>query len=46
MAGAFVKIHGVVQLHDRTALRDNSGFVSHTTMTAVEDGHRESLVLP
>lgn len=45
-AGAFVKIHAVVQIRDRTALRDNQGFVSHTTMNAVEEGLREFLELP
>jgi mRNA-degrading endonuclease toxin of MazEF toxin-antitoxin module len=44
--GAFVKIHAVVQILDRTALRDTSGFVSHTTMTAVEEALREFLELP
>jgi mRNA interferase MazF len=46
LSGAFVKIHGVVQILDRTALRDNHGFVSHQTMTAIEDGLREFLELP
>ena len=46
LAGAYVKIHGVVQILDRTALRDHHGFVSLTTMTAVEDGLREFLELP
>lgn len=46
LSGAFVKIHGVVQILDRTALRDNHGFVSHATMTATEDGLREFLELP
>jgi mRNA-degrading endonuclease toxin of MazEF toxin-antitoxin module len=46
LSAAFVKIHGVVQVLDRTALRDNHGFVSHTTMIAVEDGLREFLELP
>lgn len=46
LSGAFVKIHGVVQILDRTALKDNLGFVSHATMTAVEDGLREFLELP
>ena len=44
--GAFVKIHGVVQIIDRTALRDSHGFVSHATMTAIEGGLREFLELP
>ena len=35
--GAWVRVHGVVQILDRSALRDNHGFVSHTTMTAVEE---------
>lgn len=46
LAGAFVRIHGVVQILDRTTLRDNHGFVSHATMTAVEDNLREFLELP
>jgi mRNA-degrading endonuclease toxin of MazEF toxin-antitoxin module len=46
LTGAFVKIHAVVQILDRTALRDNHGFVSHTTMNAVEEGLREFLELP
>jgi len=46
LSGAFVKIHGVVQILDRSALRDNHGFISHTTMTAIEDGLREFLDLP
>jgi mRNA interferase MazF len=35
-----------VQVLDRTALRDNHGFVSHPTMTAVETALREFLELP
>jgi mRNA interferase MazF len=46
LSGAFVKIHAVVQILDRTALRDNTGFVSHATMTAVEEALREFLDLP
>jgi len=46
LRGAFVRIHSVVQVLDRTALRDNHGFVSHATMTAVEDHLREFLELP
>jgi mRNA interferase MazF len=46
LSGAFVRIHSVVQILDRSALRDNHGFVSHTTMTAVEDALREFLELP
>jgi hypothetical protein len=46
LAGAFVKIHTVVQILDRTALRDNHGFVSHPTMNAIEDAIREFLELP
>jgi mRNA interferase MazF len=44
--GAFVKIHAVVQTLDRTAFRDNHGFVSHETMTEIEDALREFLELP
>lgn len=46
LGGAFVRIHSVVQILDRTALRDNHGFVSHVTMNAVEDALREFLELP
>jgi mRNA-degrading endonuclease toxin of MazEF toxin-antitoxin module len=46
LAGAFVKIHAVVQILDRAALRDSAGYVSHTTMTAVEEALREFLELP
>lgn len=46
LSGAFVRIHSVVQILDRSALRDNHGFVSHATMTAVEHALREFLELP
>jgi mRNA-degrading endonuclease toxin of MazEF toxin-antitoxin module len=46
LAGAYVKIHAVVQVLDRTALRENHGFVSHPTMEAVEGALREFLELP
>jgi mRNA-degrading endonuclease toxin of MazEF toxin-antitoxin module len=46
LAGAFIRIHSVVQILDRTALRDNHGFVSHTTMNTVEEALREFLELP
>lgn len=46
LSGAFVKIHGVVQILDRAALRNSHGFVSHATMTAIEEGLREFLELP
>jgi mRNA interferase MazF len=46
LSGAFVRIHGVVQILDRSALRDNHGFVSHATMNAVEAALREFLELP
>lgn len=46
LTGAFVRIHSVVQILDRTALRDNHGFVSHDTMNAVEVALREFLELP
>ena len=46
LAGAFVRIHSVVQVLDRSALRDNHGFVSDATMTAVETELREFLELP
>lgn len=46
LAGAFVRIHSVVQILDRTALRDCHGFVSHHTMNMVEAALREFLELP
>jgi mRNA interferase MazF len=46
LTGAYVRIHSVVQILDRTALRDNHGFVSHSTMNAVEFALREFLELP
>jgi hypothetical protein len=46
LSGAFVRMHSVVQILDRTALRDNHGFVSHTTMNVVENEFREFLDLP
>ena len=46
LSGAFVRIHSVVQIVDRSGLRDNHGFVSHATMNAVEDALREFLELP
>jgi mRNA interferase MazF len=45
-AGAFVRIHSVVQILDRTALRESHGFVSHETMQTVETALREFLELP
>lgn len=45
LAGAYLRIHSVVQVADRTALRDNHGFVSHTSMSAVEHALREFLEL-
>ena len=45
LAGAFVRIHSVLQILDRSALRDNHGFVSHATMSAVDDAVREFLEL-
>ncbi len=46
LTGASVRIHSVVQVLDRSALRDNHGFVSHATMSAVEEALREFLELP
>ena len=46
LSGAYVRIHSVFQVLDRSALRDNHGFVSHATMTAVETALREFLELP
>lgn len=46
LSGAFVRIHSVVQILDRTALRDVHGFVGHTTMSTVEAALREFLELP
>jgi mRNA interferase MazF len=45
LAGASVRIHGVVQVLDRTALRDNHGFVSPATMNLIEEALREFLEL-
>jgi len=36
----------VVQILDRTTLRESHGFVSHQTMQAVESALREFLELP
>ncbi len=46
LGGAFVRIHGVVQILDRSSLRDNHGFVSHPTMNAIENALRDFLELP
>ncbi len=46
LRGAFVRIHSVVQILDRTALRDNHGLVTNATMNAVEEALREFLELP
>lgn len=46
LSGAFVRIHSVVQILDRLALRENHGFVSHATMDSVEAALREFLELP
>lgn len=46
LSGAFVKVHGVVQILDREGLRSNHGFVSHTTMNEIEEKLREFLELP
>lgn len=46
LSGASVRIHSVVQILDRSSLRQNHGFVSHDTMTAVEEALREFLDLP
>ena len=46
LTGAFVRIHSVVQILDRTALRDNLGYVSGGTMAEVELAIREFLELP
>jgi mRNA interferase MazF len=46
LRGAFVRIHSVVQILDRSALRDNHGFVSHDTMNRVEVALGEFLELP
>ena len=46
LSGAFVRIHSVVQILDRSALRDNHGFASHATMNAIEGALREFLELP
>ena len=46
LTGAYVRIHSVVQILDRTALGDNHGFVSFPTMSNVETALREFLELP
>ncbi|GIE87713.1 mRNA-degrading endonuclease, toxin component of the MazEF toxin-antitoxin module [Actinoplanes regularis] len=46
LSGAYVRLHNVVQILDRSALRDNHGYVSHATMNAAEDAVREFLDLP
>ncbi|SDS14973.1 type II toxin-antitoxin system PemK/MazF family toxin [Actinoplanes derwentensis] len=46
LSGAWIRIHGVAQIADRTALRELHGFVSHSTMGAVEEQIREFLELP
>lgn len=46
LPGAYIRIHSVVQILDRSTLLDNHGFVSHTTMNTVEDAIREFLELP
>lgn len=46
LSGAYVRLHSVVQILDRTALRNSHGFVSHDSMTAVEEGLRDFLELP
>ena len=46
LSGAFARIHSVVQILDRSALRDNHGFISHETMNAVDAELREFLDLP
>ena len=46
LTGAFVRLHSVVQVLDRIALRDNLGYVSHATMNAIEAALREFLELP
>ena len=46
LTSTFVRIHSVVQVADRRALRDNHGPVSHATMEAVETALREFLELP
>jgi mRNA interferase MazF len=46
LSGAFVRIHSVVQILDRSALRDNHGYVSDATMNVLENELREFLDLP
>lgn len=46
LPGSFVRIPSVLQILDRTALRENHGFVSHPTMKAVEEAIRDFLELP
>ncbi len=46
LSGGFVRIHSVVQILNRKTFRHNHGFVTHNTMSAVEDSLREFLELP
>jgi len=46
LSGAYVRIHSVVQILDRSTLRGNHGFLSHATMNTVETALREFLELP
>lgn len=46
LSGAYARIHSVVQVMDRTELRENHGYVSHPTMNRVEEALREFLELP
>jgi mRNA interferase MazF len=46
LSGAYVRIPSVLQLQDRSALRDNYGFISHDTMNLVDNALRDFLDLP
>ncbi|XVU27456.1 type II toxin-antitoxin system PemK/MazF family toxin [Actinoplanes sp. CA-054009] len=46
LSGAHVLADRMVQVLDRTALRETHGFVSHATMVNVETALREFLELP
>jgi mRNA interferase MazF len=45
LPGGSVSIPSVVQILDRTTLKDNLGYVAPGTMNAVEDAMREFLEL-
>lgn len=46
LPGGVVSIPGLVQILDRSTLKENLGYVAPGTMSAVEDALREFLDLP